>query len=99
MANGPDRGAGYVPPPLSVIIGVDTYELTDGVFFPLFLPKVGGVETDWQGYFARRRTDASVQATLGRIRLLPEMVPGLFVRGKEQPIEVIRPRVRPTVGP
>jgi hypothetical protein len=99
VINDSGRGSDYVPPPTSIQVPHEAgrlgpRNLTDGVFFPLFVPVVDGVEMSWDEFFLLRSI-GFVEANLVRLATNTEMIPGLFVRGTEQPIETIRPRVRP----
>ena len=98
VIEGAGRGSGYQPIPFTQVQvpGEHLQQLTDGVFFPLYLPSVKGKEMDWDDYFTLRANSSSVpDTTLNPMEVVPEMIPGLFLRGKENPIQVIRPRVRP----
>jgi hypothetical protein len=99
VIEGTGRGTGYQPIPLTEVLvpgEVVPRQLTDGVFFPMHLPVVDGSEMDWDEYFTLRAGSSSVpETTLSEMILAPEMIPGFFVRGEGQPIQVIRPRVRP----
>ncbi len=98
VIDGPNRGSNYVPPPTGLTFllpGESTLRsFQDGVFFPLFLPEVKGRQMSWAEYFEKRAADSSLEAELRPIELAPEMMPGLFVRGEDQPMEVVRPRAR-----
>jgi hypothetical protein len=92
------QGGDYASPLTSVTVVVDgetqVRDLTDGVFFPLFLPVVNGRQMSWQMYFGKRGS-SQLPAKLTPIPMAAELVPGLFVRGVNQPMEVVRPRARP----
>ncbi len=96
VIDGSGRGSDYQSPPASVSIpSVGTLPLTDGVFFPLFIPKVRNRVMTWDTYFERRSDNSSLTATLEPLELKPNLIPGLFVRGKTNPFQVLRPRARP----
>jgi hypothetical protein len=106
------RDPEYKDPPTSVnAVGLDgnfrTVSLTDGVFLPLFLPKVGSQVLEWSDYFARRHGHPEVTATLTDLKLSGKAaslnavtrvsgdIPGFFVAGDETlPIQLLRPKVR-----
>jgi hypothetical protein len=97
------RGSDYQSPPTSVQVPGedDPRSLVDGVFFPLSAPVVQLAGTQLQGamswadYFTLRKNNGQVDTGLVNFKVKPEMLPGLFVRGQDQPIVTIRPRVRP----
>jgi hypothetical protein len=91
VINDPNRGTGYQPP--NVQINGQTVDLTDGVFFPLYMPQVDGKEMEWSTYFEKRKNGVVV-AQVRPTTLTSDLVPALFVGGKTQPFEIIRPRLR-----
>ena len=96
--SGEDRGDDYQAPPETIQVQGESEErdLTDGVFFPLYLPKVAGRAMPWDEYFKLRRDSPSVvPAKMTPIQLSWDLLPGLFRRGANQPMQVLRPRVRP----
>ena len=84
-------------------------QLTDGVLFPVYLPRPEDESQplEWPEYFRRKRETPGLQAKLFRYQLsftasvvndvvhLSGDLPGLFVAGSELlPIQVLRPKVR-----
>jgi hypothetical protein len=96
VIDGPDRGPDYVRPPTSIQVPGEPAprNLVDGVFFPFFVPVVKGKQMEWNTYFELRQ-DGPANTTLADRAVTWSMIPALFVRGKDQPIQTIRPRVRP----
>jgi hypothetical protein len=96
IIDGPNRGAGYHPPPTKVHLadGLEI-DITAGVYFPLFVPEgENGAQMSWDRYFQIRAGNNPPAFTrLRPLTLAPETLPGLFKRGQSQPIEIIRPRV------
>jgi hypothetical protein len=88
IAHDPVPGTGYHDPPD-----------TSAIYFPLWQPKVPEADVDgdsWREYLSRRRQDASVRAPLQLAELIVDgrMAPGLFHRGKQTKVPVVRPRVK-----
>jgi len=100
VVDGSGRGSGYQSPPTSINVSdTETRSLQDGVFYPLSAPVVAdpngiNVPMSWADYFTLRK-NGSAATTLQNFVPLSSMLPGLFVRGSDQPIVTIRPRVRP----
>jgi len=100
VVNGSGRGADYQPPPTSIKVSdSETRSLLDGVFYPLSAPMApdpNGIKRpmSWADYFTLRQS-GPVTTTLQNFQPLSGMLPGLFVRGADQPIVTTRPRVRP----
>jgi hypothetical protein len=108
----PERPA-YQDRPTSVIVDSatgETFQMTDGVLFPLYLPLLldGTGPVEWSEFFQRRRGHPELQADLFEYQLsnmaqdlnpishIAGDLPGLFVAGTELlPIQVLRPKVRP----
>jgi hypothetical protein len=72
--------------------GYQNAPFPDSVYFPLFVPRIAG---GWRGYLERRRTDLTLRPPkLQRVDVDLSIVPGIFERGEDQPIHLVRPRVR-----
>lgn len=84
-------GPGYEDPPGPL----------HAIYFPLHQPKVPSSDPDrWRTYLAQRRIDGAytVDSKLVRITYLGQIpIPGLFRRGQQQLVDVLRPRPRTTV--
>jgi hypothetical protein len=82
-------GTGYHPPPDS-----------DAVYFPLYEPKVDQTDADgdsWRAYLRQRKANASFRLKspdLNSLTIDGHLAPGLFYRGSNAKISVVRPRVR-----
>ena len=80
-------GTGYNPPE------------DDTVYFPLFEPFVAEASTDsnsWQAYLRQRKADAAFRAPGGLRMTIPDgrTTSGLYYRGANTKIPVVRPRPR-----
>jgi hypothetical protein len=82
-------------------------DLTDGVFFPLYLIDVGGGAIEWSTYFERRHNHpeftpklcdvilTGVAARQSATTRVSGDIPGFFIAGDEAlPIQLLRPKVR-----
>jgi hypothetical protein len=87
VADDPGGAAGYHHPPDATAI-----------YFPLWEPKVAQRDADgdsWRAYLRRRKADASFRAPAGlaEVKVDHRLAAGLFYRGSQRKIPVVRPRV------
>jgi hypothetical protein len=87
IADDPDGGPGYRQPPD-----------TKAIYFPLSEPTVGQTETDgdsWRAYLRKRKTDRAFRASAQLVDLTVDsrLALGLFYRGSQAKVAVVRPRV------
>jgi hypothetical protein len=85
-------GTGYNPPPDP-----------DAIYFPLFEPSVGRDDTDinfggdsWRSYLKKRKADAAFRAPtkLNDLTVDGRLAQGLYYRGAQTTVPVVRPKVR-----
>lgn len=82
-------GTGYKPPPTD-----------DAVYFPLYEPVLDQIDADgdsWRAYLRQRKANASFRLKSNKLQELTidgRLAPGLFYRGSNTKIPVVRPRVR-----
>jgi hypothetical protein len=81
-------GTGYQAPPDK-----------EAVYFPLFEPAVTQTDADgdsWRAYLRKRREDANFRVfhQLKELAVDGRLAPGLYYRGSQAKIPVVRPRVR-----
>ncbi|MBK9036682.1 MAG: hypothetical protein IPL61_36435 [Myxococcales bacterium] len=81
-------GPGFRPPPVG-----------DALYFPLMQPVVTTLAPDhdpWRSYLAQRAADTAFRPFLDSLSPLvidASVAPGLYYRGSQSPISVVRPRV------
>ena len=75
----------------------------DAAYFPLFEPKITHTDADgdrWRTYLRKRKADASFRVPTALTPLLVDgqLAAGLFYRGSQTKVPVVRPRVRISMG-